>query len=412
MATVNGTSGNDNLKGTATADRINGLAGNDILNGGKGNDTLAGGEGVDTLKGGAGNDLYLLTRSAGAHDAISDTGGLDTVIVFDAGLSVLAAGLEILILRGDTSSPAEGGLLDAVGNDLDNTIRNERTALKVALNGKGGDDVLFGSDVTDDFVFGGDVESAYGNDFAEGGGGRDRMLLGFEGRVVANFADGFAQEGGFGSVTFTDIETIGTGHFNDSVIGDAGANSIYTGGGNDTVRGGGGNDDISGDLRVWPDMGGQYEGRDRLFGDGGRDTLNGGNGDDYLNGGSGADRLEGGAGNDRLVWDSSDLVLNGGSGSDRLLAAASLDLRDVPQGRIVDVESIDMTGGGNNRLTLTEAELLDISSSTDTLTVFGNAGDSINIVGAFLWQGNSDGFRRYQVGGGFLMVDADISSVS
>jgi Ca2+-binding RTX toxin-like protein len=40
MATVNGTSGNDELFGFSTADTINGFAGNDQMFGDAGNDTL------------------------------------------------------------------------------------------------------------------------------------------------------------------------------------------------------------------------------------------------------------------------------------------------------------------------------------------------------------------------------------
>jgi len=48
MATITGTTGNDNLIGTSLSDTISGLAGNDNLNGLASADTLDGGTGTDT----------------------------------------------------------------------------------------------------------------------------------------------------------------------------------------------------------------------------------------------------------------------------------------------------------------------------------------------------------------------------
>ena len=62
-------------------------------------------------------------------------------------------------------------------------------------------------------------------------------------------------------------------------------------------------------------------------------------------------------------------------------------------------------------MTLAAQDLLDISSSTNTLTVLGNVGDSIDIVGPFVFQGIWNGYRRYQVGEGTLLVEDDITNV-
>ena len=61
MATLNGTSGNDELVGFATADTLNGLAGND---------TLDGGAGADVLVGGSDNDLYIVDNTG---DQVSES---------------------------------------------------------------------------------------------------------------------------------------------------------------------------------------------------------------------------------------------------------------------------------------------------------------------------------------------------
>jgi len=71
MATVSGTTSNDNLNGTVNNDLIRGYAGNDTINGGTGN---------DTIYGGAGNDTYIFNIGAG-NDIILDGEGTNTIIL-------------------------------------------------------------------------------------------------------------------------------------------------------------------------------------------------------------------------------------------------------------------------------------------------------------------------------------------
>ncbi|OJA03206.1 hypothetical protein BGC33_02250, partial [Bathymodiolus thermophilus thioautotrophic gill symbiont] len=56
-----------------------------------------------------------------------------------------------------------------------------------------------------------------------------------------------------------------------------------------------------------------------------------------------------------------------------------LDLTQIDNGRIQDIEIIDLTGSGNNTLKLNLNDLLDISSSTNVLKVMGDAGDKVDI---------------------------------
>ena len=74
---------------------INGLGGDDAIvasgltgmllpaNGGDGDDVLIGGIGIDDLQGGDGNDTYYIDR----NDKISDSSGIDTVVVADSGIT-------------------------------------------------------------------------------------------------------------------------------------------------------------------------------------------------------------------------------------------------------------------------------------------------------------------------------------
>lgn len=63
MATINGTSGDDNLKGTKGNDTLIGGAGNDHLQGDAGDDILIGGPGDDFLDGGQGTDTAVFSGS-------------------------------------------------------------------------------------------------------------------------------------------------------------------------------------------------------------------------------------------------------------------------------------------------------------------------------------------------------------
>jgi uncharacterized repeat protein (TIGR02059 family) len=159
-------------------------------------------------------------------------------------------------------------------------------------------------------------------------------------------------------------------------------------------------------------------------------TLIGGEGDDTLTGGGGADVLYGGSGDDVLVLDASNVEalseafgeggttklarVDGGSGLDTIELSGDsidLDLTQISDSRIESVERIDLTGDGDNTLTLAYNDVLDlagmnlINATTRTalgwtdggtggytfaasegrhqLIVTGDDGDSINESGAF-----------------------------
>lgn len=137
---------------------------------------------------------------------------------------------------------------------------------------------------------------------------------------------------------------------------------------------------------------------------GGNDIVFGNGGNDILDGQGGVDVLFGGVGNDILKLDLIDLtgthatIYDGGSGTDTLRftgTGQSLDLTGIAQGKIVGIETIDLTGTGNNSLTLNIQDVLDIGDrifdpsfnkndkfeSKDALQVDGDAGDSLTMKG-------------------------------
>ncbi len=164
---------------------------------------------------------------------------------------------------------------------------------------------------------------------------------------------------------------------------------------------------------------------DFIVGNVGNDTLSGKDGSDYLDGDKGDDELFGGAGNDILLWDPADSVVDGGSGDFDVLrveGATTLDLTGLAGDEITDIEVVDLIGSTpsqDNTLVVTAAEVLAMSSTTDTLIVFGDGdptdakdGDTLVLDGGG-WSGPSpsdidSGFVEYTNGGATVVVDEQV----
>jgi len=107
------------------------------------------------------------------------------------------------------------------------------------------------------------------------------------------------------------------------------------------------------------------QGRDTLTSDGGPDVLIGGEGDDSLRvTGYGFQRIDGGTGTDCLSLQGTGLTL---------------DLTAIPETRLKDIEAIDLRGTGPNTLKLNRLEVVNLSSTSNTLIVKRDADDSIEM---------------------------------
>ncbi len=157
---------------------------------------------------------------------------------------------------------------------------------------------------------------------------------------------------------------------------------------------------------------------DMITGTSAAEILNGADGDDTLVGGGGADVLLGGRGDDILaVSDLNFQRIVGGTGFDTLRLDGSghhLNLTTLPDNRIVDIEQIDITGSGNNTLTLNQREVLNLSSHSNTLVVRRNAGDVVNIGSGWTQQANEaigpDTFEVFTQGAAILKLQLATAS--
>ncbi|PXW89876.1 FG-GAP repeat protein [Nitrosomonas sp. Nm84] len=152
------------------------------------------------------------------------------------------------------------------------------------------------------------------------------------------------------------------------------------GGGSNVIAGTPGDDVLKGTLAA--DIFEAGDGNDRMTGRGGADVFHGGAGDDYIQVADlGFGSVDGGSGNDTLHLDGKDL---------------NLDLANLGN-KIHGIETICLYGKGDNTLTLTATNLLDLSDTTNTLRVNGNAGDHITIQDAGWVDGGPRGSGYYHV---------------
>ena len=155
-------------------------------------------------------------------------------------------------------------------------------------------------------------------------------------------------------------------------------------------------------------------GNDTLIGGAGNEELIGLAGNDLLDGGPGNDTLDGGPGVDILVWDAIDTTIDGGTGNDTLrVDGGDADLTAFA-GTIAGIEVIDLaTDTGANTVTLAAQDVLDMSD-TDTVTITGDAGDSVEAGTGWTdggFDGNGNHLYTQDVSGDLatLVLDPDVT---
>lgn len=155
-----------------------------------------------------------------------------------------------------------------------------------------------------------------------------------------------------------------------------------------------------------------FRSADTLNGSNFADVIKGFGGNDTINGKGGADNVNGGSGNDTIVWGAGDVV-NGDVGTDILkVSAGNLNLVGITnQSQIVNVETINMTGNNSNTLTVGKQDVLDLSTTTNQLTVLGNPGDTVDLRGAWVLNSTVGSNEFWKLGTATVKVETELNVI-
>jgi Ca2+-binding RTX toxin-like protein len=416
--TLLGGEGDDIGDGGTGSDSLDGGVGNDTLYGGSGGDTLVGGEGDNVLNGGGGSDTVILDGTEDDYTVVllapqaslrnyftlnglnpgeivqltNKNGRVDRIvgvekIQFSASQQTLGVNREGLLrnLQVPGFDPERVNyVVDEAGtNALAGTAATdvlEGLAGNDALDGIGGSDTLLGG-IGDDTLTGGTgndvLNGGTGADTMDGGAGNDSYYVDDAGdQVVEAAAKGtdriLATLESFSLAAFAEVEQlefVGDGDFTGT--GNAKANLLIGGSGNDSLDGSAGND-----------------------------SLTGGAGDDLLAGGAGADTLAGGTGDDIYIRDAATDVISekAGEGTDTVQTALGYALG-------ANIENLVLTGsarisGSGNGL----ANAITGNEAANTLAGLGGADTLAGGAGADTLQGG-DGDDRLDGGAGADRLD-------
>ncbi|MEM1343824.1 MAG: Ig-like domain-containing protein [Pseudomonadota bacterium] len=330
-------------------------------------------EALDALPLGQSEDLYLYRAFDGAR------AGRDAQIAVQVSIEAELA------VADDTATvaPGQSVLIDVLANDF--------AATEIALFTQGAQGTIALEGTALRYT---PVPGATGSDtfqyFATDGGQQgalatvtvtvaEAVLIGSDGDdTLRGDARANTLEGGAGNDKLygeAGEDRLLGGAGNDAIYGGAQSDTIAAGAGDDTAYGEAGSDIIrlgEGDDRFVDDAQDDLNGRDSVLGGAGNDTLNGWGGSDTLRGEAGADVVRGGLNSDLLDGGDGDDLLDGGAGPDTILGGAG---EDTVHG-----------GGGPDLITLGAGA--DVFHDTDQSgpvgndTVFGGAGnDTLNGAG-------------------------------
>ncbi|TAV47130.1 rhizobiocin [Rhizobium leguminosarum] len=291
---------------------ITGGAAIDTLFGGVGNDTLNGGGGADRLIGGAGDDTYIVDNAGDVVTEVANE-GIDTVRT-NLSAHSLAANVENLTYIGTAA-------FTGAGNLLDNIIIGGVAADK--LMGAAGNDTLIGG-AGADTMLGGTGDDIYVVDIAtdivieNANEGTDTVRTALVSYTLGNNVENLTYTG---SASFTGAgnalaNTITGGAGNDVLNGAAGADTLIGGAGHDTYI-----VDNAGDIVTEA----ANEGIDTVRTNLASYTL-AGNVENLTHIGTGPFAGTGNALNNVIVGGSGSNTLTGGAGNDTLTGGAAADV--------------------------------------------------------------------------------------
>jgi Ca2+-binding RTX toxin-like protein len=320
----------------------------------------------------------------------------------DAGESYVIFGGASLPATIDLASLGTAGITIFGADAYDNSGYSVSSAGDV--NGDGFDDLLIGTDEAD---VSGNLKPNAGEGYVIFGGAAlpatiDLANLGSAGITIFG-----ADANDVSSVSLSSAGDVNGDGFDDLLVGapggDASGNAKPSAGESYVIFGGNFTGVVTHLGTAAPET---------LTGTAGANVMVGGRGNDTLVGNGGADVISGGQGNDLLaVGDLNFKRIVGGTGTDTLRLDGSgqtLNLTTLADNRVQSIEQIDITGSGNNTLTLNKREVLNISGSSNTLLVRRNTGDIVNIGSGWIQGANqtigSDTFQVFTQGAATLKV--------
>lgn len=351
---------------------------------------LLGGTVTGLVIGGPNNDRYEINTSD--VQLVEYAGeGYDTVSSFVS--FILPDEFEELELAGTAAISGGGNDADNVitGNTAANTLRGEGG--NDTLDGNSGTDTLFGGTGNDRFIF--RTNDTYVENASEG---TDTLVVTTASNpsaltLSANIENFFSPATNGISVTGNaSANRIETGAGNDVLNGTTGTDTLIGGAGNDTYGTDGGDTitDTSGIDTVFSSVSfGLASSLENLTlsgtaninatGNSGANTLVGNSGANILNGNGGTDRLDGAAGNDTYITDGGDTITDS-AGTDTVQSSVTFTLGSTLE-NLVLTGSAKIHGTGNtlaNSLTgNAEANSLNGLLGNDTLTGGNGADDFI-----------------------------------
>ncbi|HEX8481593.1 MAG TPA: calcium-binding protein, partial [Allosphingosinicella sp.] len=423
------TDGRFSITGGLGADSLTGGAGADLLSGGGGNDLIDGGAGADSMSGGAGDDLFIADH---AGDAVYEgaSGGNDEVRTSLATFTLAAPNVEILRGLSNAGQALTGGgtgLTIVAGTGRD-TLDDGGAA--ATLKGGLGDDSYAvwatGTAVIENAGEGADTVRSFLASYTMGANVEYLHGMLATGQTLTGNAEANVIQGGSGNDV---ISGGGSGGGSDSLYGNDGNDRflIGPGGGMAYVRGGGGSNVLvvsfgatTGSVTAAPIMGphspeastgSYYDGiaSTVVYSEIARIEITTGNQDDSIVTSYGDDKVVLNGGNDFLNVGRGNDTADGGSGFDGITAdmsaasgAITWDLQansySGATGAFTNFEYLGRlwTGSGNDRI-------VTAASGRDEGIFLGGGDDGVTVV---------DGIDQVGGGAGIDTLTVDYSSAT
>jgi Ca2+-binding RTX toxin-like protein len=371
----------ENVIGSAGSESITGDANNNLLKGMDGNDTLNGGAGDDTLDGGTSNDLLIGGTGA---DKLIGGDNVDTASYEKSDYAVIASLSNPTVNQGDALGDSYESIENLTGSKFNDQLTGDDK--DNAVSGLAGNDTLFASLGRDTLEGGDDIDTVDYSNLT------DAVTISLDANGNAD-----VKVAGVVKDQLISIENLTGGQGNDQLTGNAKANLLSGGlgndvlyfseGVNDTLDGGDGSDtanyaavsagltialnSIQADGTVKVNMSGQIDSLRNI------ENITSGSGNDSLTGDKNSNYLSAGSGNDTLIGvlgaiDAGD-TLDGGDGD----YIDTADYSNLTSAQAITVSLADTSSNGNFSVAIVNGSGTSTDSLKNIENISSGAGNDI-----------------------------------